>query len=136
MERVFRVKGITLIELMIAVAVVGILAAIAYPSYTNYVAKNNRTEGQRELVRLSQMMEQYYLDHRSYTEDMTDLGMSADPFVTENENYEIDAVAVTNIRTDFRLTAKAKGSQAIRDSACKTLTLDNLGSKSPADCWR
>ncbi|RCU45753.1 type IV pilin protein [Corallincola holothuriorum] len=130
-----RLAGFTLIELMIAVAVVGILAAIVYPSYTAQVAMNTRSEGQRELIRLSQLMEQYFLDHRSYTEDMTDLGMSVDPFETENGHYKIDAVPVSSIATDFRLVATAQGAQAARDSGCTTLTLDYLGSKGPVDCW-
>jgi type IV pilus assembly protein PilE len=134
-KRMSKRRGFTLIELMIVVAVVGILASIAYPSYTRHVAKNARTEGQRELIRLSQLMEQYFLDHRSYTTDMTKLGMSADPFATENGSYKIDAVAVNSIATDFKLTATAQGAQASRDSACKELTLDYLGSKGPVDCW-
>ena len=67
-------KGFTLIELMITIAIIGILAAIAYPSYTVYVAESARAEAHTSLLRASNLQEQYYLDNRGYTENMVDLG--------------------------------------------------------------
>jgi type IV pilus assembly protein PilE len=129
-------KGFTLIEVMVVVAIVGILAGIAYPSYTEYVARSNRSEGQRELMRIANLMEQRFLDTRAYTEDMTDLGLNADPYITDTggSHYSIDASV--NGRT-YTLTATARGHQATIDSACGTLTVTDTGLKgsSGTDCW-
>jgi type IV pilus assembly protein PilE len=126
--------GFTLVELMITVAIVGILAAVAYPSYVDFVTRSNRTEAQRELMRLANRQEQYYVDMRTYTDDMKELGQSDDPYVTESGNYSIDAVKTS---TTFTLTATAQGNQATADASCKTLTIDQTGKQGPssANCW-
>ncbi|MFD2168100.1 type IV pilin protein [Thalassotalea euphylliae] len=127
-------KGFTLIEAMIAVAIIGILAAIAYPSYTEYVVQSNRTEGQRELLRVANLMEQYYLDNRAYTEDLTKLGLSsADNWATESGLYKLSS-SVTG--DTFELTATAQGNQATNDAACKELKVTDAGTRTPSTgCW-
>jgi len=87
MQKVKRINGFTLIELLIAVAIVAILAAVAFPSYTDFVARSNRTEAQRELLRIANMQEQFFVDTRAYTSDMNNLGLGNDPFITENGYY-------------------------------------------------
>lgn len=74
-----KLKGFTLIEVMITVAIVGILAAIAYPSYIDYVTKSGRAEGVAAVMEVANLQEQYYLDNRTYASDLTKLGMSANP---------------------------------------------------------
>jgi len=126
-------KGFTLIELMIVVAIIGILGSIAYPSYIDHVTRSNRSEGQRELSRLANLQEQFIVDSKAYTSDMTELGLATDPYLTENGYYSIDAVVVGST---FTLTATAQGSQYTNDSACKTLTITDTGKKTPtSDCW-
>lgn len=126
-------SGFSLIELMVAVAIVGILAGIAYPSYVEYVTQSNRTEGQRELLRLASQMEQYYLDHRAYTDDMKNLGSAKDPFESESGNYKIDASVSGDT---FTLTATAQGTMATKDAACKSMTVTDAGAKTPSSgCW-
>ncbi len=127
--------GMTLIELLITIAIVGILGAVAYPSYTTYVTQSNRTEAKRELARVANKMEQYYVDHRKYTADMTLLGIAADPYITESGNYSIDTSAQND--GTFTLTATARGTQATRDPDCTTLSIDHTGQKTAesADCW-
>lgn len=130
-----RQLGFTLIELMIVVAIIGILAAVAYPSYTDSVARSNRSEGQRELLRIANLQEQFYMDNRSYTTDMTALGLNASPFVTENDHYAISATT-SDGGNAFTLTAKASTAQAKIDlSACGSLTVTDGGEKAPAACW-
>jgi type IV pilus assembly protein PilE len=125
--------GFTLVEMMITVAIIGILSSVAYPSYIDFVVQSNRAEGLRELVRIANLQEQHYVDNRSYTETMTDLGLNADPFVTENEHYSIDATVVNDT---FSLVATAKGTQASKDSACGTITITETGKKTPVSiCW-
>jgi len=128
------ILGFTLIELMIAVAVVGILAAVAYPSYTNFVLSSNRSEGERELLRLANLQEETFIDRRTYTADMTALGMTADPHLTEFGNYSIDAI-IANGGTTFILTATAQGAQ-VNDAGCTVLTVNEAGQKTPVACWR
>lgn len=127
--------GMTLTELLIAVAIVGILGAVAYPSYTEYATQSKRAEAKRELVRIANKMEQYYADHRTYTNDMKALGLPADPYVTETGYYSIDTSAQDT--GTFTLTATAKGSQATADPDCTTLAIDNTGQKTAesSTCW-
>ncbi|SES72198.1 type IV pilin protein [Thalassotalea agarivorans] len=128
------ISGFTLIELMIAVAIVGILASIAYPTYTDHVTRSNRTEGHRELVRIANLQEQHFIDNKSYTTDLKKLGLNASPFITENSHYSISA-AVNG--ATFTLTAVPQGSQASRD-ACKNLSITHTGRKSASgtgSCW-
>lgn len=124
--------GFTLIEVMIAVVIVGILASIAYPSYTQFVAKGARADGLAGLMNVANLQEQYYLDHRSYTTDMTKLGLSASPWTVENGYYKISSTG----GSDFTATATAQGVQETRDAACKTITITAAGVKSPQECWQ
>lgn len=129
-----KAAGFTLIEVMITVVILGILAAIAYPSYTQYIAKSTRSEAHAALMRLANLQEQYYLDNRTYATDMTKLGLNANPFITENGHYSIASSGTGS----FTLTATAQGVQASRDSKCKTLTLTDAGVKggTSAECWK
>ncbi|WP_285164688.1 type IV pilin protein [Shewanella goraebulensis] len=126
-------NGFTLIEVMIAVVIVGILSAIAYPSYTQFVAKGARADGLAGLMDIANRQEQFYLDNRKYTADMTKLGLAADPWVVDNGYYSIDAVVTNN--ADFTITASAKGTQITRDPNCTAITLNATGAKLPKECW-
>lgn len=68
------VRGFTLIELMIVVAIVGILAGIAYPSYVDHVRKGNRAKAQAFLMDVAQRQQSYLLIHRQYAADLQQLG--------------------------------------------------------------
>lgn len=125
--------GFTLIELLITVAIIGILASVAYPSYTEFVLRSNRSEGQRELMRLANLQEQVFVDTRSYASNMKGLGMSTDEYTTESGNYLISVVAGATATT-FTLQAVAKKSQ-VKDTDCTTLKVDYLGAKTPKECW-
>lgn len=125
-------SGFTLIEVMIAVTIIGILAAIAYPSYIDFVTKSGRSEGVAAVMQVANLQEQYYLDNRTFTTDLTALGMTASPFITEHGHYSVASTGGTT----FTVTATAKGTQASRDSACGTITLTHAGVKSPQECWK
>ncbi|MCL1138934.1 type IV pilin protein [Shewanella pneumatophori] len=124
-------KGFSLIELMIAVAIMGILASVAYPSYVQYVAKGARADGLAGLMKVANLQEQYYLDNRQYATDMTKLGLAADPFVVENGFYSIDSTGTSG----FVAIATALGAQASRDSGCTAIQITETGAKTPLECW-
>lgn len=129
----FKLKGFTLIEVMIVVIIIGILAAIAYPSYIDYITKSARSEGVAAVMRVANLQEQYYLDNRAYATNMTELGFTTSPFLTEHGHYSV-ASSGTNL---FTITATAQGAQASRDSTCATITMTSTGEKGPStECWK
>jgi len=121
--------GFTLIELMITVAIVGVLASIAYPSYTAFVTQSNRTEGQRALLRFANLQEQYFVDYRTYGNLMV-LGKAS-----TTVHYDTSIAASDLTATTFIIKATAKNSQANNDAACSPLTINEVGQKGPAGCW-
>ncbi|GGI68884.1 type IV pilin protein [Shewanella gelidii] len=125
-------RGFSLIELMIALLIIGVVSSIAYPSYVQYVAQGTRSDGLAAIMRVANLQEQYYLDNRQYTTDMTELGLDTDPFLTRDGDYQVDATGGTT----FTITATAKGAQATRDSACASITLTESGVKAPEECWK
>jgi len=123
------VFGFTLIEVMIVVAVVGTLASIAYPSYVNHVTRSMRAEPLRELTRIANLQEQFFIDNNRYTADLSELGQgSTAGFETESENYIITSV-IDAVNNTFVLTATAQGIQATRDHDCNTINITDTGSK-------
>jgi len=124
--------GFSLIELLITVAIIGILAGVAYPSYTDYVIRSNRTEAQRELMRFANLQEQVFVDTRSYAADMKGLGKSSVKIYTASKNYRIMVFAQTT--TSFTLKAVAKNNQ-VNDTGCTNLKINELGVKTPTACW-
>jgi type IV pilus assembly protein PilE len=132
-KKIANIKGFTLIEVIIVVAIIGILASVVYPSYTDFVVRSNRAEAPQQLVRLANLQEQLFVDSRFYTNDLSKLGVSnTTTLETESKNYIISSVV--NGST-FTLKATAQGGQATRDAACKEITLTETGAKAPALCW-
>tara|TARA_R110000772_G_scaffold90923_15_gene187313 strand:- start:308 stop:742 length:435 start_codon:yes stop_codon:yes gene_type:complete len=136
-------NGFTLIELLVVIAIIGVLAAIAIPSYQNSTRKANRSDAQITLSRLSSLQERYYFRTNQYTGDFNDLisGVANNTTsITSDEGYY--TIALTATASSWSMTATATGTQ-VSDTECTTLTLTNLGSKTSADdsaaattdCW-
>jgi type IV pilus assembly protein PilE len=138
-------RGVTLLELMVVVVIVGIIASIAVPSYRNYVLRAQRSDATSALLRVAAAQEKFYLQNNTYatTAQLTTLGLAA----TERGWY---TVAISNqSATGFTATATApSGSPQYRDSGCRTFTIDQSGQRGAGDsggttnatitekCWR
>lgn len=129
-------RGFTLIELMITVAVVGILAAVAYPSFTQYFVRAKRSQAQSFMHSVANKQEQYMLDRRSYAADLATLNVSAPADVTANYTVTVTS-DMTTTPPSYLVTATPIGAQLTNDTQCGTLTINHLGTKAPATsgCW-
>lgn len=121
-------RGFTLIELMIVVAVLGILAAIAVPAYLKHVTKSRRSNAITQLLQGQLKQEQLWLTKspRAYSNQISELGF------TNNSYYQYSIKSSSN--NSYTLQATAQNSQ-LRDSGCTTLTIDHSNNKTPPDCW-
>jgi type IV pilus assembly protein PilE len=119
-----RNRGFTLIELMIAVAILAIVMGIAIPSYTQYVINSGRADGKAELFRVAQVLERCYTRYNSYVADECALS-DGDTTDSEKGKYQvtIEATAAT-----FTLTAAPQGGQT-QDDKCKSFTLTHTGQR-------
>ena len=142
-----RQAGMTLLELLIAVVIVSILAAIIYPSYQAYVVRSNRAVGKAALLDAAARQEQYFANNAKYGSGMTQLGYPANPDPIDRKGghtatNSIYLISVTNPGSaptrSYTLTAKPQNYQT-RDTKCGNLSLTHLGVKGATGtdprCW-
>lgn len=127
-------SGFTLIELMITVAVIGILAAIAYPSYTDQMRKSRRADAQAALMSIATLQQQFLLDTRAYAGNLAALNYTTPTAVARFYTVAVSPAAVPPpVVPTFTVTAVPTGGQAI--DTCATLSVSANGAKTPATCW-
>jgi type IV pilus assembly protein PilE len=129
-------RGITLLELMVVVVIVGILAAIAYPNYRDMAARGKRNEAKACLLQIAAQQERFYLNNNQYTTDMTELGFPvASNFVTGSTTYTCDVTAADADNFTATATYNLADNEA---GKCGTFQLDARGNRTSApltDCW-
>jgi type IV pilus assembly protein PilE len=131
-----RQSGFTLIELMITVAIVGILATIAYPSYQEYVRRSNRAHAQAIMLEDAQFMERFFTTNGKYSG--ADLPKQKSP-ETGTTKYSITLNPAATA-TEFTIQAVPVGDY--EDPKCGTITIDQTGAKTESgtgaltDCWK
>jgi type IV pilus assembly protein PilE len=147
-------SGFTLVELMIVVAIIGILALIAFPTYEEYVRRSTRSEAKNLLMRIASEQEKFFSTFNRYSGSITgartgdpatsglnssdstqDVMAGGAPDPNDRAYYTV-TVALTNANLGYTLTATPQGSQQSVD-VCGAFTLDHLGARGAArdDCW-
>ena len=131
--------GFTLLELMITVAIMGILGTIAVPSYMTYVTKSKRTEAKTEILRIAQLQESYYIQNLTYAQALNDgLGFPGVAHQTESNLYSITSEGLPNSCngtaanpcTGYSISAlPVSGEGQDKDDRCTEFLLDNTGFK-------
>lgn len=121
--------GFSMIELMIVVAIIGIIAAIGYPSYAQHVKKSRRADGQLALMNSAQSMERCKTTRFTYTGCTISASEATSP-----ESYYGIALATGGTASSFTIEATAQNGQE-GDTECSTLSINELGERTPAVCW-
>ena len=137
-RRYGRKGGFTLIELMIVIMILGIIVAIAYPSYLGQLRSTRRAEAQTLLLEAQSKQERFFTENNTYANNMTAMGYGNNNEPSENGWYNVSVTASS--ATTFTLSAAPQNDQT-KDTECATLTMNHLGVKgesgtgTPADCW-
>ena len=131
-----KVRGVTLLELMMVVVVLSLLVVIAYPNYREFVARAKRNEAKAALLQIAQNQERVYLNANEYTENMTQLGFDVEKdFVTESDSYLIQVFDADASNFTATATYRRDDNEA---GKCRIFRIDARGERTSDpedDCW-
>jgi type IV pilus assembly protein PilE len=139
--------GFTLIELMIVVVIVAVLLTVALPAYQNSVLKSNRTAARGVLMNVLSREEQYFINNKVYTVNLSSIGLPASYYIDNRAEQaaagdSIYKIELINLSTFTGVQAIPQNVQT-KDDNCETLTLSRTGAKAasgnfssdPSQCW-
>ncbi|RBM28725.1 type IV pilin protein [Vibrio tarriae] len=133
-----RQQGMTLIELMIAVVIVGVLASIAYPAYTNYVKEGHRKQAMADMAKIQLYLEEKY--NNGYTATgIVDAQKVCNSFCSaDSDRYKI---VVETDASSYAITATPQSTKGQNSDKCggntyTSLTLNEKGVTEPSACWK
>ena len=131
--RVTRQAGFTLIEVIVVMVVIGILAAVAIPNYSEYVMRGHRASAQAYISDLASRQAQFFIDRRRYADTVAALNVPAPAEIANR--YTVTVVAAAGPPSTFTVTATPNGPQA--GDRCGVMTIDQTGTKVAAAtrCW-
>lgn len=124
-------RGFTLIEILVVVAIIGVLAAVAYPMYAAHLVKGNRGAAQSHLLELAQAETEYMADARTYADSVAALNLSTP--ATVSDYYTIRIEVQQGSPASFVISATPIAGKRQADDG--TLSIDSTGKKTPADKW-
>ena len=129
-------RGVSLIELGVVIAIIGIIAAFIIPSFMEQSAKGRRTDGQSLLLKASQRMKTYYTENNTFTTDVADIGYASN--ISPEGYYTLSVVTPTvacPIGSCFVLQAAPRGDQI--GDRCGNLTVGSSGANGAGanNCW-
>lgn len=147
-----KIRGFTLIELMIVIVIIAILASVAFPSYQNSIRKTNRTDAREALTRLAALQERYFFTNNTYG-SLEDLGLDPSDtkkYTSPEEHYEIalnPTATLCGTAPDqypcYTFVATPVSAQQLKDLQCATLSITHTGNRTATgsgtdpskDCW-
>ena len=145
-KKIMKQKGLTLIELMIVVVIIGVIAAIALPSYQNYIEKSRRADATTTILKIAAEQEKYYLQNNRYatTAQMAaKMNSSVTTSIDTQSGHYNATLASADVTRDYTITATAIGAQ-LNDKKCRNFTYTQSGIRgatsststaSTDDCW-
>lgn len=119
---------------MIVVMIIGILAAIAYPSYMQYLVRTNRAAAQQFMLEVTSRQTQHLLDARQYAGDLSTLGLTSVP-AEVSDNYTISIINLDNAASPPFYQVQAAPRAGSVQAGEATLKLSSTGVKEPASEW-
>lgn len=129
--------GFSLLELMIVVAIIGIIAAIAVPSYENSVVKTNRKAVTACMLEVSQFMERFYTTNLRYHQDLTGTAVAIPDLGCRKDlegSYAL-AFQATPTASTYSVQATPIGRQLAKDTSCLIMRIDQTGARTVTGSW-